>query len=102
MRPVLLHPAPQGGEWTRVAEAGTLSHVLPQILVVLRMPSKRITGAPGWLSWLSVRLLFSAQVMISWFTGSSPASGSVLTARSLLGILPASLPAPPRHFSLSK
>ena len=24
------------------------------------------TGAPGWLSWLSVQLLISAQVMISW------------------------------------
>ena len=31
----------------------------------------------------SVKHLTSAQVMISWFVGSSPASGSVLTARSL-------------------
>ena len=23
-------------------------------------------GAPGWLSWLSVRLLISARVMIMW------------------------------------
>ena len=29
-------------------------------------------GAPGWLSWLSVQLLVSAQVMISCFVGSSP------------------------------
>ena len=32
-----------------------------------------------------------AQVMISQFVGSSPVSGSVLTARSLLGILSPSL-----------
>ena len=43
--------------------------------------------APGWLSWLSVWLLISAQVMILWFLGSNPMSGSVLTAWSLLGIL---------------
>ena len=30
------------------------------------------TGAPGWLTWLSVRLLISAQVMISWFMELSP------------------------------
>ena len=29
------------------------------------------TGAPGWLSRLSVKLLISAQVMISRFVGSS-------------------------------
>ena len=31
----------------------------------------------------SVNLPTSAQVMISWFVGSSPTSGSVLTAQSL-------------------
>ena len=31
----------------------------------------------------SVKRPTSAQVMISWFVGSSPASGSVLTAQSL-------------------
>ena len=41
----------------------------------------------GWLSWLSVRLLVSAWVMISWFVGSSPVLGSTLTAWSLSGIL---------------
>ena len=46
-------------------------------------------------SQLSIQLLISAQVMISRFTSSSPASGSVLTARSLLGILPLPLFAPP-------
>ena len=51
-------------------------------------------GAPGWLSRLSVQLL--AQVMILRFVRPSPASGSVLTAWSLLGILslPCSLPLP--------
>ena len=60
-------------------------------------------GAPGWLSRLSIRLLILAQVMTSRFTGQSSASGSVLTARSLPGILslPLSLPLPRLHtFSL--
>ena len=35
-------------------------------------------GVPGWLSRLSVRLR-SAQVRVSWFVGSRPTSGSVLT-----------------------
>ena len=35
-----------------------------------------------WVAQL-VQCLTSAQVMISWFVGSSPASGSVLTAQSL-------------------
>ena len=38
-------------------------------------------GALGWLSQLKHRT--SAQVMISQFVGSSPASGSVLTAQGL-------------------
>ena len=39
----------------------------------------------SWDSWVaqSVKHLTSAQVMISWFVSSSPASGSVLTAQSL-------------------
>ena len=47
----------------------------------------RISGVPGWLSWLINGLLISAQVMISWFIGLSPASDFVLTTQSLLGIL---------------
>ena len=43
------------------------------------------TGAPGWLSWLIVRLLILTQVMISLFVSSNPASSSVLTAGSPLG-----------------
>ena len=34
-----------------------------------------IFGAPGWLSWLSVQLLVSAQVMISWFHEFEPHTG---------------------------
>ena len=40
-------------------------------------------GAPGWLGRLSLLVLTSARVTISRFVGSSPAWGSVLTARSL-------------------
>ena len=50
------------------------------------------TGAPGWLSRLSVRLLVSVQVMISQFLGLNSALGSVLRVGSLLGILSLSLP----------
>ena len=53
-------------------------------------------GAPGWFCCLSVRFLILAQVVISWFVGSSPTFVSVLTAWSLLCILspPPSLPLP--------
>ena len=52
--------------------------------------------APGRLSQSSVRLLTSAQVAISRFVSSSPASGSLLIAQKLLEILslPLSLPLP--------
>ena len=40
-------------------------------------------GVLGWLSQLSIQLLVLVQVVISWFMGLSPTSGSVLTARSL-------------------
>ena len=59
-------------------------------------------GAPGWFSGLSLQLLISAQVMISGFVSSSPASDSTLAVQSLLGIL--SLCPSPAHmlsFSLS-
>ena len=55
-------------------------------------PYKTRTGAPGWLSRLSIGFLTSAQAMISQFLSSRPASGSVLTAWSLLGILSLSVP----------
>ena len=48
-----------------------------------------------WSTWVAqsakLWLLISAQVMISWFVGSSPEWSSVLTAWSLLGILSLSL-----------
>ena len=59
---------------------------------------KHIFGVPGWFSWLSIRLLVLAQVMISRFVGSNPTSGSVLIMRSLLGIFSLLLP---RALSLS-
>ena len=40
-------------------------------------------GVTGWFNRLSVRLSVLAQVMISWFLSSRPASGPVLTAQSL-------------------
>ena len=53
-----------------------------------------------WSTWVaqSIERLTLAQVMILQFVGSSPASGSVLTAQSLesaLGSLSPSLSAPP-------
>ena len=45
----------------------------------LLLTKSTLCGAPGWLSRLSIWLL-SAQVAISQFVSSSPASGSVLTA----------------------
>ena len=65
-------------------------------LVYLKKKKKGTPGAPGWLNdWL----LISAQVMISEFESSNPASGSVLTVWSVLGILPLplSLPLPYSH-----
>ena len=58
-------------------------YILPQLFFT--------KGAPGWLSRLRVRLLISAQVMISGFVRPRSASGSGLTVRSLLGILCLSL-----------
>ena len=50
-----------------------------------------VSGAPGWLSRLSVWLSISAQVMILWFVELSLKLGS---AQSLIGILSPSLSAP--------
>ena len=51
----------------------------------------------SWGAWVaqSVKCLTIAQVMISRFVSSNPASGSMLTAQSLLGILSPTLSAPP-------
>ena len=48
-------------------------------------------GISGWLSRWSIQVLILAQLMISCFMSSSPELGSVLTVRSLLGILSLSL-----------
>ena len=56
-------------------------------------------GCLRGLSRLSIGHLISAQVTISRFTGSSPASGSVLTVQSLLGIL-SLCPSSPHSLSL--
>ena len=45
------------------------------------MINAQVSGAPGWLSQLSV--LTSPQIMISQLVSLSPVSGSVLTAQSL-------------------
>ena len=44
-------------------------------------------GAPGWLSQLSIRLLISAQAMISQFMESSPMSGSATLSLSASPLL---------------
>ena len=63
----------------------------------------------SWCSWVAQLVkhqLNSAQVMISQFRSSSPASSSVLTVQSLLGILCLCPPTPPlllvkaNHFHL--
>ena len=42
--------------------------------VIVEMGKKqRRLGALGWLSWLSIQLLTSAQVTMSYLVGSSPA-----------------------------
>ena len=77
------------GSFQPVQKHAVNSLILKQIII----------GAPGWLSWLRVRLLVWAQGMISRFVRLSPMSGSVLTVQSLLGILclPLSLPLPHSH-----
>ena len=51
--------------------------------------------APGWLSWLSILLLISAQVMISWFMRSSPALAFALNMKPAWDYLSPSLSPPP-------
>ena len=108
----ILHEIVQGGAWCTYREEPvwrlrektrkkTLHHRMrlmgPSHGVTLESYSwNNTSGAPGWLSGLSSRLLVSAQVMISWFVSLSPALGSARIAPSLLGILslPLSLPLP--------
>ena len=61
-------------------------------------------GVPGWLSWLSVRLLVSAHIMISWFESEPHLSQALhCQCRACLGFfLPLSAPLLlMRSFSLS-
>ena len=53
--------------------------LLPELLGL------KIKKCVCWGAWVAqlVKRLTSAQVVISWFVGSSPVSGSVLTAQSL-------------------
>ena len=60
-------------------------HILSQESGFLGIHFVGGTWVAGW--GLGVRFLILAQVMISQFIGSSPASGSVLTAQNQLGIL---------------
>ena len=59
-----------------------------------RDPGLRTSCVGGGHLGGSVECPTSAQVMISWFVSSRPTLGSVLTARSLLGILSLSLSLP--------
>ena len=68
-------------------------HPFPWLTTTIKIGS----GAPGWLGWLSVPLLVSAQVMISRFASSSPVSGS---AESAWHSLPPSLSGSPHSLSL--
>ena len=65
------------------------------------------SGASEWLSWLSVLLLISVQVMVSQLWDQALHWAPMLRAQSLLGILslpfsPLSLPLPACVFSLSE
>ena len=91
----------KGGDWKSIVNVRT-GRPVSQLWVEMKKPlgSKSLEttkfGAPepGWLSWLSVRRLVSAHVMISSCVGLSPGSGSTLTAQNLLGILALSLSLP--------
>ena len=58
-------------------------------------------GAPGWLSWLSDRLLILAQVMISWFMSLSLCVGPCADSADPAGILCLSLSLCPSLLVLS-
>ena len=96
------------GIWLSTVLIINLYHFLlvPFVLITFKnfFKNKKIfIGMPGWLSWLSVWLLVSAQVMISQFVSLSPTLGSTLIMQSLLGVLSLSLSLslPPLALSLS-
>ena len=54
--------------------------IVTYLFLFVLLPSKEYGfGAPGWLGWLGVQLLISAQVMISQFLCLSRKLDSVLT-----------------------
>ena len=94
-----------GGGW-RVKEMITTSAKTSSCTIMEskeKSVKKEKLGAPGWLSWLSIRLFVLAQVIISLFMSSSPTLSSELTVWSRIGILSPSLyaPTPLRALSLS-
>ena len=60
-----------------------------------------LPGTSGYLRWLSIQLLISAQVMTSRFLSLSLTWGSMLTVHSLLGLLFLSFPPAPPLLSFS-
>ena len=86
----------RAGGWRKLTMAGvaTACHpppwehpCLPGGMAIVPQPPLPPFTEPRWLSWLSVPLLISAQVLISRFVSSSPMSSSALRAWSLLGLL---------------
>ena len=95
------HCCTSGGVYTIYWALGSSSWVELVFLWVITTKLeelKRRNCRGAWVAQL-VKYLTSAQVMISWFMGSSPASGSVLSVRSLepaSDSVSPSLSAPPR------
>ena len=61
----------------------TYTHTHTTTTTIFAIPKSKYRHA--WGAWVapSIKRPTSAQIMISWFVGSSPALGSVLTAQSL-------------------
>ena len=79
--------APHDDEFYASTWLGSGAHLFGQGVAVK-------IGAPGWLSRLSIRILISAQAVISWLWDRAPHQ-ALHWAWSLLGILSPSPSAPP-------
>ena len=91
---VILSPRSEGMNEVVTSLYPSISSVL-KVLHKKHFFIKKIKkGTPGGLSQYTFWHMTSAQVMISRFGSSSPISGSVLPAQSLLGILSPSLSLP--------
>ena len=66
----------------------------PTLGTELTLQNNNKIGTTGWLSWLGIQLLISAQVMASLFMGLDPFSGSVLVVAELAWVLSLSLSPP--------